>query len=178
MDSLPTKPGIYALLLALLEARSLQIGKIGDTTFPAGSYIYLGSALGPGGIRARLGRHISGGTSHPYWHIDYLRPLCTVIGACYLVVEDAVSINEQPALHQTIPIECRWSQTVSSLPSADIPLPGFGSSDCHAGCAAHLVRLPNGIMPDSETVQADFSTLLVKAFAKAAGASAYDIMFL
>ncbi|MEA3441468.1 MAG: GIY-YIG nuclease family protein [Chloroflexota bacterium] len=178
MQSLPTKPGIYALLLALPEACSLQIGKIGDATFPAGSYIYLGSALGPGGIHARLGRHISGSTSHPYWHIDYLRPFSTVIGACYLVVEDAACINEQFMLQQTIPIECRWSQAAASLPRADIPLPGFGSSDCHSGCAAHLVRLPNGIMPDSETIQADISTLFVNTFAKAAGVSANDIMCL
>ena len=32
-----------------------------------------------------------------------------------------------------------WSQACAQLPGARITAKGFGSQDCHKGCAAHLV---------------------------------------
>ena len=37
-----------------------------------GYYVYLGSALGPGGLRARIAHHQKP-SLRPHWHIDYLR---------------------------------------------------------------------------------------------------------
>ena len=38
-----------------------------------------------------------------------------------------------------IPLECVWSQALLELPGASAPVRGFGASDCHSGCEAHLV---------------------------------------
>ena len=49
--------GTYALVLQLERQEEIAIGKLGTFTFPAGYYLYVGSALGPGGLEARLARH-------------------------------------------------------------------------------------------------------------------------
>ena len=49
----PSK-GIYALVLHLEHREEITVGKLGTVTFPAGYYLYVGSALGPGGLEARL----------------------------------------------------------------------------------------------------------------------------
>ena len=58
MNPLPASPGAYAIVLNLPYQVSLRVGRLGEAVFPAGSYIYCGSALGPGGLRSRLGRHL------------------------------------------------------------------------------------------------------------------------
>ncbi|HEX9029228.1 MAG TPA: DUF123 domain-containing protein, partial [Anaerolineales bacterium] len=55
---LPAAPGSYVLYLRLSQRLELGVGRLGRLSFPAGEYLYLGSAGGPGGLRARLGRHI------------------------------------------------------------------------------------------------------------------------
>ncbi|HIQ09546.1 MAG TPA: DUF123 domain-containing protein, partial [Anaerolineaceae bacterium] len=55
---LPSTPGAYALALRLERPVGLRVGALGVWDFPEGVYVYLGSARGPGGIRARLGRHL------------------------------------------------------------------------------------------------------------------------
>lgn len=37
-----------------------------------GLYAYVGSAWGPGGLFARVRRHLTKGFSKPRWHVDYL----------------------------------------------------------------------------------------------------------
>jgi Uri superfamily endonuclease len=130
---LPDTLGSYALLLWLERPRLLKIGRLGTAWFPPGMYAYLGSALGPGGLKARLGRHLREKTNS-HWHIDHLQQVAQVLGYAYLPAKK--SQGRQP------PQECRWSQALSALPEANVPLPGFGASDCRAGCPAHLVHLP------------------------------------
>jgi len=134
MTSIPTSAGVYALLLVLIEPVTLNVGRLGEAPFPAGDYVYLGSARGPGGLRARLERHIQGDTSKPHWHIDYLRRRAVVYGYYYQVLGSGAP---------PISLECAWSQAVVALPGAITPLPRFGASDCSAGCAAHLVAFPH-----------------------------------
>ncbi len=123
----PTAGGTYCLILQLDKDLSLEIGRIGRHEFHAGIYIYLGSARGPGGLRARLNRHIRGdGKTH--WHIDHLRKITRLLGVFWTL---------DPKIH-----ECDWRVDVNELPGASIPVPGFGASDCSAGCPAHLVRFP------------------------------------
>jgi Uri superfamily endonuclease len=116
-------PGTYALLLRSEEPREIEVGALGSMTVRPGAYVYVGSAFGPGGLRARVERHARGdGALH--WHIDYLRAVTTL---------DAVWYTHDPERR-----ECLWAEVLRSLPSATVPLDDFGASDCT--CPAHLAR--------------------------------------
>ncbi len=129
--SLPAGKGSYALFLSLPEAIRLAIGRLGGFDFPAGTYVYLGSANGPGGLRARLAHHARIAT-HPRWHLDYFRPYAQISGGFY----------EEAGLAECLPLECAWSQEFLRQPGARPAAPGFGSADCRHGCPAHLIWLP------------------------------------
>jgi len=134
LDDLPIAGGVYALHLYLDRSIRLRVGRSGEFTFPTGYYIYLGSARGPGGIRARLGRHLRGGMAQ-HWHIDMLREVTSVAAYYYEICEKKN--------HEPLDLECRWSQNLASLPGSWIPAPGFGASDCRSRCPAHLVGFKN-----------------------------------
>ncbi|HSF57479.1 MAG TPA: DUF123 domain-containing protein [Candidatus Binatia bacterium] len=51
------------------------MGKLGDAVFPAGTYVYTGSAMK--GLAARVKRHCSR-KKKIHWHIDYLLTLSDV----------------------------------------------------------------------------------------------------
>lgn len=113
---------------------------MGEIDFPAGEYVYLGSARGPGGLRARLGRHILNKTKKsPHWHIDHLRQVTTVLSCIYLATIPGSPHPWSPT--KPVPTECLWSQALVELVEVDVPALGFGASDCNAGCPAHLVKL-------------------------------------
>ncbi|MFQ5813686.1 MAG: DUF123 domain-containing protein [Anaerolineae bacterium] len=127
----PTK-GTYVLVLQLKCREEITVGKLGTFAFPAGYYLYVGSALGPGGLEARLGRHRpSTSSGHRRrdkklrWHIDYL-------------LEHAQLVEVWSAA-STDKLECLWTQAARELPGSEIPVPGFGSSDCC--CPSHLIYL-------------------------------------
>ena len=126
MTALPTAGGSYTLFLRLTASATIRVGRLGRFDFPAGTYAYFGSAFGPGGLQARLGRHLRGGGALR-WHVDYLRSRATVAGYCYTV--------------STQRLECVWSRAAAAWPGASAPVPGFGASDCRAGCPAHLFLL-------------------------------------
>ena len=126
---LPAPPGSYVLPLHLSRPRTITAGRLGEVRLPAGEYFYAGSALGPGGLRARVGRHLRG-DGRPHWHIDRLRTITEIRGVYY-----ALSDESQ---------ECLWSQALAALPHARIPVPGFGSSDCQSICRSHLIAFPSG----------------------------------
>lgn len=128
--SIPAVGGSYALWLRLEKACRITVGRFGCWQFAAGDYLYAGSALGSGGLHARLKRHFS----HPvrlHWHIDYLRREAQIMGAFYQV--------------SGLALECLWSQAVAQAPGAQIPVPHFGASDCRRTCPAHLVYFPAGL---------------------------------
>jgi len=122
--SLPRENGTYALLLRLPADRDIRVGQLGPSRFTAGHYLYVGSALGSGGLAARLRRHLTA-VKPSFWHIDYLRQAGMVTAVYY----------QTGAARR----ECVWATAVAQLPGATIPLPRFGASDCR--CAAHLVQL-------------------------------------
>lgn len=142
MAAIPSVPGSYILHLFLPQPRQIAIGRLGLFSFPAGDYLYLGSAHGPGGIRARLGRHLAR-CSKPHWHIDYFRAVSEVRG--YLTLVETVSPAHTGSPVQTLPMECLWTQALLHLPGACVPVPGFGAGDCHSACPAHLVAFPQGL---------------------------------
>ena len=130
---LPTSPGVYIIHLELLHHRAICIGKLGETQFFPGDYLYVGSARGSGGLRSRMGRHLEGSEKR-HWHIDWLRPSVEVRGYYYQ------ETNKN--------LECDWSQVILNLPGCSVPLQGFGASDCRdkkSACAAHLMFFSEGI---------------------------------
>ncbi len=46
--------GTYVLVMRLGRLRRVRVGRLGVQEFPAGLYLYVGSAFGPGGLRARI----------------------------------------------------------------------------------------------------------------------------
>jgi Uri superfamily endonuclease len=158
---LPGEPGSYILELVLPENTALRTGRLGEFEFLAGRYIYLGSAQSPGGLRARLSRHLHP-TSYPrklHWHIDYLRRICTPVALCYLThaLRDFLPV----------PLECLWSKYIYRLSGSQVPAPGFGSSDCKSGCKSHLYyfTLPvcDPILSEAELRQGLAKTACVKS---------------
>jgi Uri superfamily endonuclease len=119
---LAARSGTYVLWLHLPRPRTLLVGRFGEVTFAAGYYAYVGSAFGPGGVRARLGRHLRG-SGALRWHIDYLRQACRVETAWFS--------------HDPRRLEHAWAAALLALPGARQPVAGFGASDCN--CDTHLV---------------------------------------
>jgi Uri superfamily endonuclease len=121
-DVAPSEPGSYVLVIHLAQPARITVGKLGTFEFNAGWYTYAGSAIGPGGLAARLAYHHRRNKSYN-WHIDYL-----------LVHADLVEIwwaveNKRK--------ECVWASALRAIPGARVPVPNFGASDCR--CLAHLV---------------------------------------
>ncbi len=119
--------GTYVLALWLAAPQTIAVGRLARTEFPSGWYLYVGSALGPGGLRARLSRHwrrlVSGKRAH--WHLDYLREVAAWGGAW--------------ASHSEERLECTWAEILRRRPGASTVVREFGASDCH--CPGHLVRV-------------------------------------
>lgn len=123
VSGLPALPGGYALALRLTRSRSLAVGRLGQFEFRAGVWLYVGSARGPGGLRARVGRHWRGPV-RPRWHIDYLRQAAEPLGVAMRLAD--------------VSLECRWASLLADATPCTPGPQGFGASDCH--CASHLFR--------------------------------------
>ena len=115
-------PRTYQLAIDIPRAVRVKIGRLGPLEFPAGCYLYTGSALR--GLEARVRRHLSR-TKRLHWHIDYLldTPGVQITG---------VSTFEAP--------EC----AVNRRTAGAIVVEGFGSSDCASGCGSHLKLVERG----------------------------------
>ena len=121
---LPATPGSYLLLFALAAPLTIHAGRLGALDLLPGMVAYTGSALGPGGLRARVGRHLRA-EKRPHWHIDALTAAAPV---------SAVWLAESG-----MRLECVWARALLDLPGSGLPAPRFGASDC--ACPAHLIRL-------------------------------------
>ncbi len=122
---LPPDAGTYCLWLRLDAPLPLVVGRLGERTLPPGLLAYVGSALGPGGLRARVGRHLRA-EKRLRWHIDWLTAQAPV---------RAVWLRAG-----RLRLECAWSAALLQADGAAIAWPGFGASDC--ACAAHLIAVP------------------------------------
>lgn len=109
----------YQLHIVVAAPVSVETGRLGVFEFPAGRYIYSGSARR--NFEARIARHLRG-EKKLRWHIDYL------------LANSNVSVVD---VTRHITAECQLNQSVRGR----IIVSGFGSSDCHAGCGSHLKRV-------------------------------------
>ncbi|MDR3574040.1 MAG: GIY-YIG nuclease family protein [Anaerolineaceae bacterium] len=123
--------GSYALCLSVKKQAQVRVGKHGIFDFSSGIYVYSGSALGPGGVNARLKHHFRLAVK-PHWHLDWLRPYASILQAYFVLSVE--------------PVECAWSKALAQLPGSCIPAAGFGASDCRNGCQAHLIYFPDGLI--------------------------------
>ncbi len=100
--------GTYALILKLDREAVIAVGKLTTFAFPAGYYLYIGSALG--GLFPRIERHIRGGKKL-HWHIDYLRREARVVEVWYRVSGER--------------LECDWYRAAADMPDAEILVGGI-----------------------------------------------------
>ncbi len=76
----------------------ITVGKFGELVFPAGDYMYLGSAMGPGGLFARLSHHLRV-ASKPHWHIDWLRQYAALPEIWYTTYLETPRVCMEPGTH-------------------------------------------------------------------------------
>jgi Uri superfamily endonuclease len=114
--------GIYVLIINLKYSIRIRVGALGNLTFPAGLYAYVGSAQNS--IELRVARH-QRKEKRLFWHIDYL------LNAESAKVE-AVYVGEWLKAD-----ECRVAREIEA--NGAVPTLGFGCSDCC--CVSHLFHI-------------------------------------
>ena len=116
--------GTYVLVITLGSDLTTEVGALGTLSFPAGTYLYAGSALG--GLDQRVSRHIRHEKTVK-WHIDRLT----------VAADSVIAYESYP---DYVP-ECELASMAGDcgmVPSVD----GFGCSDC--SCRTHLFRVTDG----------------------------------
>ena len=117
--------GTYALVFELMSEVATPLGTL------EGPYCYIGSAFGPGGLEARIRRHLK--RRKPIkWHIDYLTSSAGFRFLC--------------AFSHPGRVECDTAQALSLVLEGE---PRFGCSDCR--CRSHLFGLgdlPSSVLAD------------------------------
>lgn len=106
----------YQLLIRVSQPVSVRVGRLGHFYFPAGDYIYTGSARC--NMESRIARHLRK-EKKLRWHIDYL------------MVDPHVQVIRVKRSRKD---ECLLNQFVGGT----VIVPGFGASDCRSGCGSHL----------------------------------------
>ncbi len=122
----------------MLSASERLMVKAGNRRFDLdpGKYAYAGSALGPGGIEARVGRHLrrfaqigadnaNGEPPVRHWHIDHIAPSMSLVTVVAAESEDR--------------LECRLTRALKKVGAKAVD--GFGATDCLEGCGGHLLHL-------------------------------------
>lgn len=112
--------GTYILAMKFEKPVDITVGKLGRFTFPAGRYLYFGSAMN--GLNARISRHLRSEKKF-HWHIDYFLQKASIVDVWYIESEER--------------LECDLCQEAMGFPDASVPVKGFGSSDCK--CESHLL---------------------------------------
>ncbi|HDQ05914.1 MAG TPA: GIY-YIG nuclease family protein [Candidatus Bathyarchaeota archaeon] len=123
--------GIYMLLLRVPREVTLTVGKLGKHRFPRGYYVYTGSALGKGaaGLKHRIARHLRK-EKRRFWHLDYL------------LADENVSVEAVIAAETNENMECSINSHIKGIEGAEVPVKGFGASDCKENCGSHLLYFP------------------------------------
>lgn len=120
---LPEDKGTYILIASVSEMRQVQVGSLGRFEIIPGFYLYVGSAFGSGGLRARIGHHLES-TAEPHWHIDYLLRVATPVEVWFTTTDRK--------------LEHQWADLLESASNFRVPIARFGSSDYHRSRSSHL----------------------------------------
>jgi Uri superfamily endonuclease len=113
--------GVYCLVFKNPSC-CLTIGGIGPRVFGEGWHVYVGSALGSGGLK-RVCRHIRLSRERdrvPRWHVDRL------------LLSDRFALEAVVCARTEAAVECALASALGGP-----YIPGFGSSDCR--CPSHLL---------------------------------------
>ena len=120
-EQLPKESGTYVVVLRNRDRGSVHVGRLGSMATFVGYYLYVGSAFGTGGLRARVSHHLRVSWK-PHWHVDYLRRFA-----------DPVMVWFQAS---SSPQEHRWARIINGGDGIEVAVPRFGASDCR--CESHL----------------------------------------
>lgn len=112
--------GVYTVYFKLEEEKVIKCGALGEINFPAGRYVYVGSAMNS--LESRIHRHFHS-QKNKHWHIDYFSEEAEPESTFFVFTEDSS-------------LECLLADFFSE--NAE-PVDGFGASDCN--CSSHLFRL-------------------------------------
>jgi len=120
--------GIYTLIILVNPKSRLKVRKLGYFNFKQGYYAYTGSALGAGAtsLKRRVARHLKK-EKPKNWHIDFL--LANKNAKVTAVITAESSANK----------ECQINNLIKNIQGANVPIVGFGASDCKQNCKSHLV---------------------------------------
>ena len=133
----PREKGIYALILYIGKEVLIRLKSRGWSIEP-GIYVYIGSAGGPGGLRARILRHI-GRPSKRHWHIDYL------------------TSDDDVEVYAVLYTTCSWGPRAESLVASCLqnagltPIEGFGATDDKKS-KSHLYKLASSEEPSLDII--------------------------
>jgi Uri superfamily endonuclease len=109
----------YQLVIEVPTVVRCVVGRLGEVEFPAGEYVYTGSARRT--LESRIARHRRP-SKKLRWHIDYLLAAPGV-----RITRIVRSRREECALNKAT--------------AGQLVVPGFGASDCNSGCGGHLKHL-------------------------------------
>ena len=112
--------GTYLLILELKGNQKISVGKLPNTFFCYGTYVYVGQARN--GLQQRLNRHLRK-EKKLFWHIDYLLSKAGI---------------KEIWVKRDFFDECLTIKNVKNdMKDSFFPLKKFGSSDCR--CPSHLL---------------------------------------
>jgi Uri superfamily endonuclease len=132
------RSGCYSLIIELKRKKTIRVGRLGEAVFPAGTYVYTGSAMN--GLAARIRRHCTP-KKKIHWHIDHL-----------LTLPEARV--RQIVLYPAMPDqECGQNKRIATRPGATVILKNFGASDCKSGCASHLLFFAKDDLPQFAAIR-------------------------
>ena len=123
MITWPQQQGIYVVIFSIIDPQVATIGKLGGADFYPGRYYYCGSAKGSGGLHQRITRHLDPETKK-FWHVDFLKIFARPIQVWTMLTVEVA--------------ECELVQALKNLSEINMPIHGFGSSDCQSQCGSHL----------------------------------------
>jgi len=120
--------GLYLLVLRLKKAQKIKAGKLPETYFSSGCYLYVGRAKR--GLKKRIERHLRK-NKKLFWHIDYFLRKAEVMDVW-------IKLNSFN--------ECRIVRQIRKfIENSVVPQKKFGASDCR--CPSHLLYLPEADDP-------------------------------
>lgn len=120
IEQCPSAKGAYAILIHLSHPVEVKFGR-SHATVGSGWHAYAGSALGPGGTKGRLRRHLAP-DKKLHWHVDQITTRASKL----------IAFAIKGGSECDIVARLSRSGRFSSGPE------GFGSSDCRT-CKAHLL---------------------------------------